>query len=195
MPNFFRMVESAVKGRGAQGLQELKKRGEEAKVKKVETEAKAIEADVAMRQQMQQENLTKLREDRGYKAHNQITKVLKDSNLLEPSAYDAIVDQGKFMLDNKNIFGAVKLLSNIIEPGLSVTEGEVGGYTIGGQGVVAKMLMNTFGADTQDINGIYTLLQGLAERKKGQAQSIVDAEGKRTKSTSATPKADKDYIW
>ena len=186
MPNFYRMVESAVKGRGAQGLQEIEKETKEYAGDKIKVESEAIEETIKLSRQKQQADLQKMAEERGRSKHNQITKVLKDSNLLEPTAYDAIVDQGKFMLENKNIFGAVKLLSNIIEPGLSVTEGEVGGYTIGGQGVVAKMLMDTFGADTSDINGIYTLLKGLADRKKVQAQSIVDAQGERS---NVTPNA------
>jgi hypothetical protein len=189
MPNFYRMVESAVKGRGAQGLQEIEKETKEYARDKIKVESEAIEEKTKLSKQKQQADLLKMAEERGRTKHNQITKVLNDSNLLEPTAYDAIVDQGKFMLDNKNIFGAVKLLSNIIEPGLSVTEGEVGGYTIGGQGVVAKMLMDTFGAGTSDINGIYTLLKGLADRKKVQAQSIVDAQGERS---NATPNATKD---
>jgi hypothetical protein len=190
MPNFFRMVESAVKGRGAQGLQEIEKETKEYARDKVKVESEAIEEKTRLSQQKQQADLRKMKEDRGYTKHNQITKVLKDSGLSEPFVYDSIIEDAQFAVDKKNIFTAVKLLSNVIEPGLSVTEGEVEGYTVGGTSRFNKFLQKLGGAGETDMNRILELLKGIANNRKGQAQKIIDRGGERKKTTSNVTDSD-----
>jgi hypothetical protein len=190
MPNFYRMVESAVKGRGAQGLQEIEKETKEYTRDKVKVESEAIEERTRLSRQKQQADLVKMEEDRGRTKHNQITKVLKDSGLSEPFVYDSIIEDAQFAVDKKNIFTAVKLLSNVIEPGLSVTEGEVEGYTVGGTSRFNKFLQKLGGAGETDMNRILELLKGIANNRKGQAQKIIDRGGQRSEPTPNVTDAD-----
>jgi len=186
MPNFFRMVEGAVKGRGTQDLAGIEKETKEARRDLVRAESDAIKGRLDLSRQMQTENLAKLKEDRGRTAHNQITKVLKDSGLSEPSAYDSIIRDAQFAVEKKNIFTAVKVLSNVIEPGLSVTEGEVEGYTVGGTSNFNKFLQKMGGAGESDMNRILELLTGIANNRKTQAQKIISNQGRRVQSSSSS---------
>lgn len=195
MPNFYKMVESAVKGRGAQGLQEIELETKEYARDKVKAESKEIEEKLKLSMQKQQADLQKMKEERGRAKHNQITKVLNDSGLSEPFVYDSIIKDAQFAVDKKNIFTAVKLLSNVIEPGLSVTEGEVEGYTVGGTSKFNKFLQKMGGAGESDMNRILELLKGIAENRKSQAQSIISRGGEREAPRQTTPKADEDFIW
>ena len=195
MPNFFRMVEGAVKGRGTQDLAGIEKETKEAQRDKVKAESNAITGRLELSRQMQTENLAKIKEDRGYKSHNQITKVLKDSGLSEPSTYDSIIRDAQFAVEKKNIFTAVKLLSNVIEPGLSVTEGEVDGYTVGGTSKFNKFLQRMGGAGVYDMNRILELLTGIAQNRKGQAQKIIGNQGRRVEPTEVQEYADEEFKW
>ncbi len=189
LPSWTKGLGGMAKQLGAEDIAKALVKKEEAQATKYQAEADDIKGRLALSRQMQTENLAKIKEDRGYKAHNQITKVLKDSGLSEPSVYDSIIEDARFAVEKKNIFTAVKLLSNVIEPGLSVTEGEVEGYTVGGTSKFNKFLQKMGGAGESDMNRILELLKGIANNRKKQAQNIISRGGERSTSTSATPKA------
>ena len=186
MDPWTRGIGGLTKQLGAEDLVNAELNIKKAQETKTKAEASDVYARIEREKEMQRENLAKLKEDRGYKAHDQITKALSASGLSEPFMYDSIKDNAKFAVDNKNIFTAVKLLSNVIEPGLSVTEGEVEGYTVGGTSKFNKFLQKMGGAGVSDMNRILTLLNGIADQRKKQAQAIIDRGGKRS---SDAPKA------
>ncbi len=190
LPSWTKGLGGMAKQLGAEDIAKALVDKEKAQATKYQAEAKDIEGRLNLSRQMQTENLAKVKEERGRSAHNQITKVLKDSGLSEPSVYDSIIKDAEFAVDKKNIFTAVKLLSNVIEPGLSVTEGEVEGYTVGGTSKFNKFLQKMGGAGESDMKRILELLKGIATNRKSQAQSIIDRGGERSSATpKATPKA------
>ena len=192
MPNLYRMIEGAVKGRGSQNLASIEKETKEAQRDKIIIESQDTKGRLARFNAMQSEKLDQLKEKRGFEKHNQITTVLSDMKLAEPSVYEGVIKDAQFAKGQENVFTMVKLLSNVIEPGLSVTEGEVSGYIIGGQGVVAKLLQNTVGSSPQNLDEIMRLLTGIATRRKKEAQSVIARGGKRPDNTEY---ADEEYEW
>jgi hypothetical protein len=102
---------------------------------------------------------------------------LEKQGLMTPNRYDVALNDSKQALQQDNIFMAVKLLSQAIEPGLSVTEGEVNGYTVGGDSQFAKWAMKTFGSQAKDINSIITLSNNLINDRKKLAQDVINKQG------------------
>ena len=122
---------------------------------------------------------------------NAISQALKDRGLSHPEMYDIRLSDAKTALDKDNIFTAVKTLSNIIEPGLSVTEGEVQGYLVGGDSKSKKILMDLFGSTEIDAKELYALMIDLVASRRALAQNIVDNQGqyKTIKKTAQESKA------
>ena len=195
MANLYDLAKKAGAGMSAGELVELEKGIKGKQLEKLKIEAEDIESRIALNKQMQSEQIAKLKEQRGYDAHDRITKALKDRSLTEPAVYDRMIAEATIAKDAKNLFMMVKLLSQVIEPGLSVTEGEAGGYTIGGQGVIAKQLMNTFGAKTTDLQGVLNLLTSVAKTRKTQAEEVIREKGLRKTSDEPTKRKKIQRNW
>ena len=156
----------------------------ERKAEKFSVDLEKAKSDVQMASDRHEKEM-KLKDAQIQKAYkdnriydsNAITKALNDRGLSYPESYDVRLDDSKAFINSGNVFGAVKTLSNIIEPGLSVTEGEVQGYTVGGDSKFDKFIFNTFGASTKDMNEIYSLMVDLIERRKILAQDIIENQG------------------
>lgn len=108
---------------------------------------------------------------------NRITKGLQLEGLSSPEYYNTMLEQARLAKDSGNVFSAVKTLANVIEPGLSVTEGEVQGYTVGGGSKFDKWVMNTFGAGATDLNKIYELSTKLINNKAKGSRRVVESGG------------------
>jgi hypothetical protein len=108
---------------------------------------------------------------------DRIWKALDKNNLLAPEAYDSSIEMLDTAYQMDSPFAIAKLLSQVIEPGLSVTEGEAGNYVVGGQGAFAKFVNDKVGTSGTNLKRLIDLAKEFIRIKKSQAQRIVDQKG------------------
>lgn len=130
------------------------------------------------------------------KQDDRVRKALNDNKLAPPEFYDGVISTVRSSVQSQNYFGLIKSLSQIIEPGLSVNEGEVSGYSSGGQAGVMRWMKDKLGVADADYSKIQKYAVELANSKKAMARKIIaqkgDIYGTRSGSQpqkSATPKA------
>lgn len=111
------------------------------------------------------------------KLDERVRKALTAENLMTPEGYDSTIKSLESAKSFDSIFGLAKLLSQIIEPGLSVTEGEAGNYVVGGQGAFAKFVNDKIGTSEVDTGRLLALAKEWIAIKKARSQEIVAQRG------------------
>lgn len=111
------------------------------------------------------------------KQDERVRKALNDNKLAPPEFYDGAIAIIRSSVQNQNYFGLIKSLSQIIEPGMSVNEGEVQGYASGGQAGVMRWMKEKMGVSDTDFSKVQKYAVELVNTKKAQARKIIAQKG------------------
>jgi hypothetical protein len=108
---------------------------------------------------------------------DRIWKALDKNNLMSSDAYNTSVNLIRTAVEKDSPFALAKLLSQVIEPGLSVTEGEAGNYVVGGEGAFAKWMNEKVGTSGESLKELENLAVEFIRLKQSQAKAIEDKKG------------------
>jgi hypothetical protein len=108
---------------------------------------------------------------------DRIWKALDKNNLMSSDAYNTSINLIKTAVEKDSPFALAKLLSQVIEPGLSVTEGEAGNYVVGGEGAFAKWMNEKVGTSGESLKELENLAIEFIRLKQSQAKAIEDKKG------------------
>jgi hypothetical protein len=121
------------------------------------------------------------------KLEEKTRKALSDQKLAHPNVYTGIMEDAKTAKEQNNIYAMVKLLANVIEPGMNVADTEVEGYLQGGENKLSKMLFSVVGAGEKDMDKLANILNGLATNRAKRAQGVLETMGgSKTKKKTAS---------
>jgi len=163
-------------------------------VKKLELEEKSAEQKLRFAEQNQ--GMKKRKEDLDYdvKRGAELRKELSDLDLAKPEYYEGLKSQAMVSANAKNPFILAKLLSQIIEKGLAVNEGEVRGLMGADDSSIRKWVDQLTGAPEDKIIKLQSLIGELADNRikasrdiisKSQYKSPSAGESKKTEPTKA----------
>lgn len=161
---------------------ELLTRAEELGFKRKGIENQEKSQDLAeksfnLRQQEFEESKASRKRDELKDIDERTFNALEKQGLMTPDRYNIALSDALTAKSNDNIFMAVKLLSQAIEPKLSVTEGEVSGYTVGGDSRFDRFVKEQFGSSAKDLETIYNMSLSLINERKKLAENVIRKKG------------------
>ena len=148
---------------------------EEAKgyAKKLEMEEKEREQKLRFEQESQGFKREKEKLDLAVKKGAEVRKELADLDLAKPAYYEGLKSQAKVTANAKNPFILAKLLSQIIEKGLAVNEGEVRGLMGANDSSIRKWVDQLTGAPEDKILKLQSLITELADNRIEASKGVL----------------------